>query len=304
MTTWEDVQNNSSYVKVLDTGFVGLIESMGSDSSIVQAARLSYGSGTKTVREDRGLIRYLIRNRHTSPLEMCQVKIHIKLPIFVMRQLIRHRTASINEYSGRYSVMTDEFYIPDVSQIRSQSTTNKQGRADPVSVSDALKVQDLIRTSCNQNYKLYQQLLGDEEDHSFSNEFEGLARESARIVLPVNNYTEVVWCQNLHNLFHLLKLRMDEHSQWEIRQYADCIYKLVQPLFPLACEAFEDYINQSVLMSRMEINLMRELLQEFNLTQFIKQDIEDAGSKKEYALAQGLNERELNEFFQKCGLTI
>jgi thymidylate synthase (FAD) len=281
MTLQTDVNGDDRYVPVLDHGFVGLVDHMGDDAAIVNAARVSYGNGTKSVREDRGLIRYLVRHKHTSPLEMCEVKLHLKLPIFVMRQLVRHRTSSLNEYSGRYSVLTDEMYIPETQNILPQSKTNKQGRAGELSVQDAEHAQNLIRMSTEHSFRVYQTLLNDPATHGsdemagfgdgFSADFpeEGVAREIARITMPVAGYTELYWKQNLHNLFHMLRLRVDSHAQWEIQEFARAIYKLIKPLFPAACEAYEDYIRDSKTLSGMEVELMQALIvrsNEFDLS--------------------------------------
>lgn len=272
MTFQKDITNDPKYISVLDHGFVGLVDHMGSDNAIVQAARVSYGTGTKSVREDRSLIRYLLRHKHTSPFEMCQIKLHLKLPILVMRQLVRHRTASLNEYSGRYSEMTDEFYVPEIAQLKPQSTTNKQGRSGEISTKDAKSVQTLIREASENNYLIYKTLLGgnvevvgdagseDVSGTDLSSGFPGLARELARSVLPVNNYTELYWTQNLHNMFHMLRLRMDGHAQWEIQEFARAIYELIQPLFPAACEAFDDYVVNASYLSGMETILLKDIL--------------------------------------------
>ncbi len=258
MTLQSEVRGDESYVPVLDHGFVGLVDHMGSDSDIVSAARVSYGNGTKSVREDRGLIRYLVRHKHTSPLEMCEVKLHLKLPIFVMRQLVRHRTSSLNEYSGRYSVLTDEMYVPERENILPQSKTNKQGRAD--------HAQALIKQSTEDSFKVYSQLLNQAKYIGWSEDFpeEGVARELARTVMPVAGYTELYWKQNLHNLFHMLKLREDSHAQWEIQEFARAIYKLVKPLFPAACEAYEDYIRDAKSISGMEVELLQAVITRSN----------------------------------------
>jgi len=281
MTLQKDIQDDPKYQKVLDHGFVGLVDYMGSDSDIVSAARVSYGDGTKSVREDRGLIRYLVRNQHTSPLEMCEIKLHLKMPIFVMRQLVRHRTSSLNEYSARYSELTDEMYVPEVENILPQSVSNKQGRDGQLSTDDAEAAQLLISRSTQQSYQAYQKLLNNqvatpgnslnkflikmtnsENSLKFSEDFpeQGIAREIARTVMPVAGYTEVYWKQNLHNLFRMLRLRDDSHAQWEIQQYAQAIYQLIKPLFPLACEAYEDYIKNAKLLSDMEGNLLTTLI--------------------------------------------
>ena len=236
--------------KCLDKGFVRLVDCMGDDAAIVQAARVSYGKGTKSVSEDKGLIRYLMRHRHTSPFEMVEFKFHIKLPIFVARQWIRHRTANVNEYSGRYSEMKDEFYIPDIEQLRTQSAVNKQGR------SSELLPEETAKVIANQ-YKETQDRLFNEYSELLETE---LARELARINLPLSNYTEWYWKIDLHNLFHFLKLRMDVHAQYEIRVYADVMADIVRQILPLAYSAFEDYILNGVSFSGPELNAIKKLI--------------------------------------------
>lgn len=236
--------------KCLDKGFVRLIDVMGDDSSIVQAARVSYGTGTKKVHEDRGLIRYLLRHLHTTPFEMVEFKFHVKLPIFVARQWIRHRTANVNEYSGRYSEMKDEFYVPSLDQIRPQSVVNKQGRGEEAFPQEqAQAIAERMRTTQDGLYDEYQDLLG-----------ENLAREIARINLPVSNYTEWYWKVDLHNLFHFLKLRIDPHAQYEIRVYGGAMAEIVRQIVPVAYEAFEDYILHSRRFSRNELRALRSYL--------------------------------------------
>lgn len=236
--------------KCLDKGFVRLIDVMGDDSSIVQAARVSYGKGTKTAREDRGLIRYLMRNRHTSPFEMVEYKFHVKLPIFVARQWIRHRTANVNEYSGRYSEMPDDFYLPEIDQIRAQSGMNKQGREDkPMDKTIAESIAQEMsekQSTLHQDYKNYLSL--------------DLARELARINLPLSTYTEWYWKIDLHNLFHFLKLRLDKHAQYEIRVYAEIIADIVKETAPLAWEAFNDYTLNSISFSSPELRILSKML--------------------------------------------
>lgn len=307
MTLQSEVRGNDRYVPVLDHGFVGLVDHMGSDNAIVQAARVSYGNGTKSVREDRGLIRYLVRHKHTSPLEMCEVKLHLKLPIFVMRQLVRHRTSSLNEYSARYSVLTDEMYIPDLENIKPQSTTNKQGRDGGLNEQDALQAQKLIREATETSYNVYQQLLG--EGGEWSEEFpeEGVAREISRTVMPVAGYTELYWKQNLHNLFHMIKLREDSHAQWEIQEFARAIYGLVQPLFPAACEAFEDYIRDAKTMSGMEHSLIASLIETSNehgisIDAALLMECAKFADQKEFMEHWRLSKREMDEFKKTFGL--
>jgi thymidylate synthase (FAD) len=237
-------------IACLDKGFVRLVDVMGDDAAIVQAARVSYGSGTKKVHEDRGLIRYLLRHLHTTPFEMVEFKFHIKLPIFVARQWIRHRTANVNEYSGRYSEMKDEFYVPSLDQVRAQSSSNKQGRADEAFPEEqAQQIVGIMSSTQERLYAEYQELL--EKD---------LAREIARINLPVSNYTEWYWKIDLHNLFHFLKLRIDPHAQYEIRVFAQAMADIVKDAVPIAYEAFEDYILKSQRFSRLELTAIARLL--------------------------------------------
>jgi thymidylate synthase (FAD) len=273
MTKQEDIRQDPRYIPLHDYGFVGLIDTMGSDQDIAAAARLSYGTGTKTVSEDRNLIRYLIRHKHTSPLEMAEVKFHIKTPIFVMRQLVRHRTANLNEYSARYSVLSNEFYIPSIDYLAPQSTTNKQGRSGEINGNDRAVVSRLIAQASQNAYELYQLLLGADEfpddatsirldagNHGFTPEYPGLARELARSILPVNNYTELYWKCDLHNFFHFARLRRDSHAQQEIQDFANAMYALAKPHFPLAAEAFEDYLFNSMTLSAMEITALKDML--------------------------------------------
>ena len=237
-------------IDCLDKGFVRLIDVMGDDAAIVQAARVSYGSGTKKVLEDRGLIRYLLRHAHTTPFEMVEFKFHVKLPIFVARQWIRHRTANVNEYSGRYSEMKDEFYTPHPNDIRPQSVANKQGRSDETLPEGmAEQAANAFKSGQDEAYAQYQEFLE-----------QGIAREIARINLPVSNYTEWYWKIDLHNLFHFLRLRIDAHAQYEIRVFAEAIAELVQPFVPYAWEAFEDYVLNAHRMTAPELKVMKHLL--------------------------------------------
>ena len=280
-----DFDNDSKYVPVLDHGFVGLVDHMGDDNAIVQAARVSYGSGTKTVNTDRGLIRYLMRHEHTTPFEMCEVKFHIKLPIFVMRQLVRHRTASLNEYSARYSVITDEFYIPDPEVLQKQSTTNKQGREGGLTDEERGHILADMLETWDRNYAVYEQHI---------NNF-GLARETARSILPVGGYTECYWKANLKNFLHMARLRMDSHAQWEIQEFARAMYSLVKPLFPVACEAFEDYSVNAVKVTGLEVPLLKRLINK-NVWENM---LEDYRSEEGIAKQFGLTAREMNEFKAK-----
>lgn len=316
MTKQAEVLGDPRYVPVLDHGFVGLVDTFGTDASIVQAARVSYGDGTKTVREDRGLIRYLMRHKHTSPFEMCQVKLHIRMPIFIMRQWVRHRTASLNEYSGRYSVMTDEFYLPEPEKIQTQSSDNKQGRDSVLSDHDATGVRWMMDVAYKHSYDIYKVLLGEgrgdenvpynpyeEGDELFGPEYNGVARELARSVLPVGNYTELYWSQNLHNMMHLLKLRMDPHAQYEIRAFAQAVYDLIYPIYPAALEAFDDYVRDATTNSRMETSLLKEIIGSDKPASVIMAGkLLSAGSDKAFAETNGLSIRELREFTAQWGL--
>jgi thymidylate synthase (FAD) len=255
---------------VLDHGFVRLVDYMGGDSAIVQAARVSYGEGTKTVSEDRGLIRYLTRNEHTSPLEMVEMKFHCKMPIFVARQWVRHRTANLNEISGRYSIMRDEFYIPEPQQINLQSKNNKQGRSEETFSSE--ETEEMLFNFAEEQRRGYK---------SYTERIEkGMARELARINLPLSLYTEWYWKIDLHNLFHFLDLRMDEHAQVEIRNYANTIFDITKKVAPKACEAFEHYQLNSEKFSYEELKIIKKLLGDtdtedislFEDTSFVKDD--------------------------------
>lgn len=236
--------------KCLDKGFVRLIDVMGDDSSIVQSARVSYGAGTKTYREDRTLIRYLMRHQHTSPFEMVEFKFHVKLPIFVARQWIRHRTANVNEYSGRYSEMPDEFYIPDIDSIRTQSSINRQGRSDDKipeeNAKEIINGMNQIQTQC---YTEYKKLLE-----------QNVARELSRINLPLSTYTQWYWKIDLHNLMRFLKLRLDKTAQYEIQQYAKIIAEIVKQIVPITYEAFEDYVLDAISLSRQEQLALKEII--------------------------------------------
>jgi thymidylate synthase (FAD) len=304
MTKQVEILNDPKYIPVLDYGFVGLVDHMGSDSDIVSAARVSYGDGTKTINEDRGLIRYLVSHKHTSPIEMAEVKLHIRMPIFIMRQWVRHRTASLNEYSGRYSVMTDEFYVPEIADIQPQSKDNKQGRGGTLLLEDAEHAQDVMEIGGALAYHEYQSLLGSKDhdaDH-WSPEFPGIARETARINLPLSSYTELYWKQDLHNLLHLIKLRRDVHAQKEIRDYAEAVFTLIQPLFPLTIEAWEDYIWNARTLSRMQIEMFEDLLSSFSADVRVANWIEEQGGPAEFAKNYGMTLRELKETRKTWGL--
>lgn len=245
-------------ISVLDHGFIRVIDYMGTDAAIVQAARVSYGVGTKKSQEDRGLINYLMRHSHTTPFEMCEIKLHVKLPIFVMRHWVRHRTANINEYSARYSILSNEFYIPEINQLAKQSSTNKQGKSDEViDLSNAKNIIDILESSSKESYEKYSHMLDDLS----------LTRELARTVLPVNIYTEMYWKIDLHNLLHFLKLRADSHAQYEIRCYANEILNIVKKWVPFTYDAFVNYKQGSISVSKKCIELNKRLITGEKITQ-------------------------------------
>lgn len=264
---------------VLDHGFVRIIDYMGDDAAIVQMARTSYGQGTTTPSSDRSLIRYLMRHWHTSPFEGCEIKLHVKLPIFVARQWIRHRTPNVNEVSARYSVLPGEFYFPEPERLGIQSKTNKQGTGRGYSAEEAAIIIDQMEHVAGTAYETYQ---GHIDDYD-------LARETARNILPVNIYTEWYWKIDLHNLFHFLRLRADAHAQWEIRQYAETICDMVQEWVPHAFAAWVDYRRDAVTFSRMEMEAIRAMAEDIrNL---------DLAPK----LPCGMSDSELAEFRAKLG---
>lgn len=229
-------------IPLLDHGFVRVIDYMGDDSAVVQAARVSYGKGTKKVSEDRGLIHYLMRHRHTTPFEMCEIKYHVKLPIFVARQWIRHRTANVNEYSARYSILDNEFYLPAPEQIAAQSRSNRQGRGDTLPPEETARVLDLLREDALRAYRGYAELLNeDEAGNAVDPRRHGLARELARMNLTLGFYTQWYWKTDLHNLLNFLSLRADPHAQYEIRVYADAMIDTLERWVPVTAEAFRQY---------------------------------------------------------------
>jgi thymidylate synthase (FAD) len=245
---------------VLDHGFIRVIDYMGDDAAIVQAARVSYGAGTKHVQNDEGLIRYLMRHWHSTPFEMCEVKLHVKLPVFVARQWIRHRTANVNEYSARYSILDREFYIPAPEHLAAQSTVNNQGRGEVLQGEEAARVLDLLKSDANRAYDHYEAMLSQDGQ-------QGLARELARMNLPANIYTQWYWKVDLHNLFHFLRLRADPHAQYEIRVYAEAIAACVKDWVPLAYAAFEDYRMGGVTLSAKAIAVVKRMLTGETVTQ-------------------------------------
>jgi thymidylate synthase (FAD) len=260
-------------INCLDKGFVRLVDWMGSDQRIVQAARVSYGDGTKTVREDKGLIDYLMRHAHTSPFEQVQFTFHAKMPIFVARQIVRHRTAKLNEISGRYSILKDEFYEPDVSRMVKQSKDNKQGSSEEL-LEDAESILQSFKDEQFEMYDNYQEYIQG-----------GMAKEMARINLPLSIYTEWYWTIDLHNLFHFLKLRMDSHAQHEVRVYADAKFNLIKDIVPFACEAFEKHVINGRKFSADEMEMIKIFLS--------NEEIEKLSKSK------GWKDSKLKEFLDK-----
>ena len=269
-------------IKCLDKGFVRLVDSMGGDDAIVQAARVSYGKGTSKVSQDRGLIRYLMRHRHTTPFEMVEFKFHCKMPIFVARQWVRHRTANINEYSGRYSIMSDEFYLPAEKDVHEQSKQNNQGRGTELDEDNKQLVLGRMYDVNEHAKGCYRQISQPNDLDGFYEGFKGIARELARVILPVSNYTECIWKIDLNNFFKYCNLRMDSHTQQETRDYAEAMYELVEPKFPICCEAFDDSMFNSVTFSQNEMKI-------------IKDNLNGSWVMSKY----GLSERESKEFLEK-----
>ena len=274
-------------IEVLDHGFVRVIDYMGDDSSVVQSARVSYGKGTKKISNDKGLIKYLMRHRHSTPFEMCEIKFHIKLPIFIARQWIRHRTANVNEYSARYSILDKEFYIPSAKNLAAQSQINNQGRGDALTDDEASNVIQILKNDAEQTYANYETLLNENSSGGVLDEGKsGIARELARMNLTLNTYTQWYWKIDLNNLLHFLALRADDHAQYEIRVYADVMLDLVKKWVPLTYEAFEDYRMGGTELSAKEIKLMRKLLK---------------GEKVSFE-EEGLSKREWSELQRKFDL--
>ncbi len=247
---------------VLDHGYIYLKDYLGTDHSIAESARVSYGLGTKKVNEDEGLIRYLMRNRHTSPFEMAELKFHIKLPIVIAAQMVRHRTASLNGLSGRYSIMDDEFYFPAAENVALQSTSNRQGRGDIASPELANKFRNWLITTATSGYQIYEEFLSKDN----------IAKELARMGLSQNLYTQWYWKCDLHNIFHFLSLRLDKHAQYEIQEYARPMAQIVKDSFPIAHQAFEDYELNANRFSAPELNLIKTLLMQNN-TKFTKEQV-------------------------------
>ena len=283
-----------SPIHVLDHGFIRVVDYMGDDGAVVQAARVSYGHGTRRVSDDRGLIRYLIRNRHTTPFEMCEIKLHVKLPIFVARQWIRHRTANVNEYSARYSILDREFYVPSADVIAAQSRRNRQGRGHQLPIDEAVRVQELLREDARRAYDHYEELLNENPDgEPIDPNRIGLARELARMNLSLNYYTHWYWKIDLHNLLNFLSLRVELHAQYEIRVYADVILEqIVKAWVPLTYEAFHDYQLDSELLSARALSVVRAL---------VSGRRQEAEALRE---SSGIQAREWSELMEALGLEL
>jgi len=274
-------------IPVLDHGFIRVIDYMGDDTSIVQAARVSYGKGTKKVSTDSGLIKYLMRHWHSTPFEMCEIKYHVKLPIFIARQWIRHRTANVNEYSARYSILDKEFYLPAPEHLASQSQSNRQGRGNILEGDKAKKVLDLLKTDAERTYGNYEEMLNERYDGSVIDENEiGLARELARMNLTLNTYTQWYWKTDLLNLMNFLRLRADHHAQYEIRAYADAMLDTVKKWVPITYDAFIDYRVGGTEVSSKGKAVIQKLIK-----------------GEEISLEQsGLSKREWNELMESFAL--
>ena len=286
MTTFaHQIRDDARYAEYLDHGFVGLINHMGSDETIEFATRMSYGEGTRAVTDRRNLIRYLVRHYHTSPLEMGELVFHIKLPIFVMRQLVRHRTASLNEYSARYSELTDEIYVIPGERVQEQSATNKQGSGDVMSEDEAERIIQAIQKSHAVSLDTYRELLDS-----------GLSRELARGVMPTNGYTEVVWKIDLNNFFKTAFLRLDKHAQEEVRVLLEIMFTAAKPLFPIAFQAFEDYVLYGQRLSVFEYEALSDVLAEAGITrEILLERMAESAERR----GQELSKREKSEFADK-----
>lgn len=275
-------------IPVLDHGFVRVIDYMGDDSAIVQSARVSYGKGTKKVNQDAGLINYLLRHRHTTPFEMCEIKFHIKLPFFIARQWIRHRTANVNEYSARYSILDKEFYIPSPEHLAPQSPANHQGRSDqPLSHDESQRVLQLLKDDAIRSYSHYEEMLNlDPNGNILDPQKQGLARELARMNLPLNFYTQWYWKIDLHNLLHFLALRADSHAQYEIRVYAEAMLGLVEKWVPITFAAFHNHVVRGEHLSGNAMDLVKKLVR----------------GQKVHFVDSGMGKREWNELLETLEL--
>jgi len=273
---------------VLDHGFIRVVDYMGDDSSIVQAARVSYGKGTKKVSTDSGLIKYLMRHRHSTPFEMCEIKYHVKLPIFIARQWIRHRTANVNEYSARYSILDKEFYLPAKEHLAAQSSINRQGRGQIINGQQADDILKILKDDAQRTYENYEKLLNEKFDGSVIDEGkDGLARELARMNLTLNTYTQWYWKTDLLNLLNFLSLRADSHAQYEIRAYADIMLDTVKRWVPITYEAFMDYRVGGMELSAKSKQVIQKMIK---------------GEKCTYE-DSGLSKREWNELMSSFGFT-
>ncbi|MDE1903063.1 MAG: FAD-dependent thymidylate synthase [Alphaproteobacteria bacterium] len=273
-------------IPVLDHGFVRVIDYMGDDAAVVQAARVSYGKGTKKVTEDRGLIQYLMRHRHTTPFEMCEIKYHVKLPIFVARQWIRHRTANVNEYSARYSILDNEFYVPAPEQLAAQSASNRQGRGDVLPPNEAARVLHLLKRDAETAYRGYVEMLNEDDvGKAIDEKRTGLARELARMNLSLNFYTQWYWKTDLHNLLNFLSLRADAHAQYEIRVYAEAMIETLEKWVPITAEAFRQYRLGGAHLSANGLAVVKKLLAGEKVTQE----------------SSGLSKREWTELMEALG---
>ncbi len=278
-------------IPILDHGFVRVVDYMGDDNAIVQAARVSYGKGTKQVNQDRGLINYLMRHWHTTPFEMCEIKFHVKLPMFVARQWIRHRTANVNEYSARYSILDKEFYVPAPELLAPQSSKNHQGRTEGARLSpeEEARVLDILKTDGNLTYQHYEELMNsDAQGNVLDESKDGIARELARMNLTMNYYTQWYWKVDLHNLMHFLMLRADSHAQYEIRVYADAMLDILKKWVPFAYDAFMEYRMHCAHLSRTGVTVIQRMLKGEEVTQ------ENSGlTKREWEELQATLNREV-----------
>ena len=265
-------------IPVLDHGFIRVVDYMGDDSSVVQAARVSYGKGTKKVSTDAGLIKYLMRHWHSTPFEMCEIKYHVKLPIFIARQWIRHRTANVNEYSARYSILDKEFYLPPTENLAAQSQINRQGRGDVLEGEQAKKVLDILKSDAERTYENYETILNERYDGSVIDKNKiGLARELSRMNLTLNTYTQWYWKTDLLNLMNFLRLRADDHAQYEIRAYAEAMLETLKKWVPITYEAFMDYRVGGTEVSLKGKEIIQKLIKGENIS------IEQSGlSKREW----------------------
>lgn len=302
MTKEELLEKWSKENKVLDQGYVQLLDVMGDDRAIEEGARTSYQAGTRSVSDTRALIRYLVANRHTTPVEMCELKVRVKLPIFVERQWIRHRMSTTNEMSARYSILPEEWYTPEPDQICYQSTDNKQGRSGPVPAEYAAEWIEDYDYRCQDAFDSYNAALNDDGSGNLADpEKPNLARETARMGLPLSTYTVKIWKIDAHNLMHFMHLRMDPHAQWEVREYANIIADIVKDWMPLLWEAFVDYRLEAVTFSRNEMVVLRTILEKYA---FDNPNALHRSALPSLLLAAGCTKREVGAFLKKTGLVL